>query len=140
MDPSGKIFIAGREYSLVYARNTYSTVDPNVPGTKNILIIADILDQQVLTSPLKSTIASKTACVFVPHVFGIFALAELVELLPGIGLEVVEIFFSVAISIVPTELQVVFEILQGLNSTGVDAVCELAHIFPFRLPLIGLGG
>jgi hypothetical protein len=41
-------------------------------------------------------------------------LAELVVLLPGIGLEVVEILFTESVTIVLTELQEVAEIFQGL--------------------------
>jgi hypothetical protein len=49
----------------------------------------------------------ESAAIFVPHVLGIFALNEFVVLLPGIGPEVVQIFFAISIAVVYAELQVV---------------------------------
>jgi hypothetical protein len=53
-----------------------------------------------------ATISRESATVFVPHVLGIFALCELVVLLPGIALEVVQVFFAISIAVFYTEFQV----------------------------------
>jgi hypothetical protein len=50
-----------------------------------------------------ATISRESTGIFVPHVLGVFALRVLVVLLPGIGLEVVEILFAISVAVVPTE-------------------------------------
>jgi hypothetical protein len=63
----------------------------------------------------------------VPHVSGILALVPLVELLPGIALEVVEVAFIVAISVVLAKFQVRFEIIKNLSYTGVGFKRQFGH-------------
>jgi hypothetical protein len=63
----------------------------------------------------------------VPHVSGILALVPLVELLPGITLEVVEVAFIVAISVVLAKFQVRFKIIEDLSHTGVGFKRQFGH-------------
>jgi hypothetical protein len=58
-----------------------------------------------------SNVAAQPASIFHPHVLGILALAELVVLLPGIGLEIIEILFTESIAVVLAELQEVAQLL-----------------------------
>jgi hypothetical protein len=70
---------------------------------------------------------SQSTSVFVPHVPGILALVPLVELLPCIALEVVEVAFTVAISVVLAKFQVRFEIIEDLSYTGVGFKRHFGH-------------
>jgi hypothetical protein len=63
----------------------------------------------------------------VPHVSGILALVPFVELLPGIALEVVEVAFIVAISVVLAKFQVRFKIIEDLGHTGVGFKRQFGH-------------
>jgi hypothetical protein len=63
----------------------------------------------------------------VPHVSGILALVPLVELLPGITLEVVEVAFIVAISVVLAKFQVRFKIIEDLGYAGVGFKRHFGH-------------
>jgi hypothetical protein len=51
----------------------------------------------------------------------------LVELLPCIALEVVEIAFVVAISVFLTKLLVCFEVLKDLSHTGIGFERQFGH-------------
>jgi hypothetical protein len=61
----------------------------------------------------------KATSILIPHVLGILASMPLAELLPGIGFEIVQIRFVVAVSIVLTELLEYFQVVKDLCDFGV---------------------
>jgi hypothetical protein len=62
-----------------------------------------------------------------PHVFGGFALQELVELLVSITLPVVEVSFVETIAIILTEKQILFKVFKHCLCPGITTDLGLAH-------------
>jgi len=82
------------------------------------------------------TISSKASSIFPPHVLGILAQHVFVELLECITLEVIQVRFVVAVTIVLAELQVLVKILKDLSYTWVGFDCRLGHFIFLKFKII----